>query len=188
MWSLRPALIGILLLVLGSCGFHPLYGKNGADPQVNEELAEIQIDPLRDRQGQLIHNALIKALNPEGSPDKPRYHLQVAYSITQSQQALQTDDTATRNVLNYSILYRLYEGSTAVTAGTFSKIFSYNFLQQHYSNVAAQTDIEHRAAEVVTVEVRNRLAIYFTDAAMKRADAAKTAAAKAAADKEETPQ
>ena len=174
MWWPKPALALLLIaLALAGCGFHPLYGKQGVDPDVSEELAAIQVDPIRDRQGQLIHNALLKALTPEGTPAKPRYHLLVAYTVTEAQQALQTDNTATRDVLYYKVLYRLYEGSTAVTAGTFPKTFSYNFLSEHFANIAAQGDVQERAAEAICEEVRNRLAIYFTTAAEKRAQAAK---------------
>jgi len=165
------ALVLLLPLALAACGFHPLYGKQGVDPALAEEMASIQVDPLRERQGQLIHNALLKALTPDGTPARPRYHLQVLYTVTESQQALRTDDTATRDVLHYNILYRLYEGSTAVTAGTFPKTFSYDFLQEHYANVSALTDIQQRAAEAICEEVRNRLAIYFTTAAKRRVEA-----------------
>jgi LPS-assembly lipoprotein len=169
MWWRKPLLTLALPLALAGCGFHPLYGKQGVDPNVAEELASVQVDPLRDRQGQLIHNALIKALTPDGTPAKPRYHLMVAYTITEAQQALQTDATATRDVLYYKVLYRLYEGSSAVTAGTFPKTFSYNFLAEHFANIAAQTDVQQRAAEAICEEVRNRLAIYFSTAAGQRA-------------------
>jgi len=157
-------------LSLSACGFHPLYSKNSVDPQIAEELASITIEALRDRQGQLIHNALVKSLTPDGPPTKPRYHLTVAYSVNEAQQALRTDDTATRDVLYYTILYRLYEGSTIVTTGTFPKTFSYDFLQEHYANISAQSDINIRAAESICEEVRNRLAIYFTTAAKRRAE------------------
>lgn len=156
------------LLGLSACGFHPLYSKTGGDPQIAEELASIEIEPMRDRPGQLIHNALLKSLTPDGAPARPRYHLTVAYSVTEAQQALRTDDTATRDVLYYTILYRLYEGSTIVTTGTFPKTFSYDFLQEHYANVSAQSDINIRAADAICQEVRNRLAIYFTTAARQR--------------------
>jgi LPS-assembly lipoprotein len=172
MWWRKPLFALLLPLALSACGFHPLYGKQGVDPNVADELASIQVDPLRDRQGQLIHNALIKALTPEGTPGQPRYHLYVTYVITEAQQALRTDDTATRDVLYYRVLYRLYEGSTAITAGTFPKTFSYDFLTEHFANVAAQSDIQNRAAEAICEEVRNRLAIYFTNAAKQKTTAA----------------
>jgi LPS-assembly lipoprotein len=188
MWSLeRLASLAVLLpslLWLGGCGFHPLYGQASFDPQLREELAEIRVDPLFDRQGQLLRNALLTDLNPAGEPAKPRYHLAVALAVTESQQALQTDQTATRDVLYYNILFRLYEGSTAITAGTFHQVFSYDFLQEHYANVTAAADIQQRAATAISAEIRNRLAIYFAQAAKVRAADAKKAESGAAPAKE----
>ena len=172
-----PALTIALSLLLSACGFHPLYSKSGPDSAIREEMASISIQPLRDRQGQEIHNALIKTITPEGPPSQSRYSLSVAYTVTESQAALATDETATRDVMRFNVLYRLYEGSTTLTAGTFPEIFSYNFLQEHYANVSAQSDIMTRVSEQIALEVRNRLAIYFTNAAEQKAKAAATAAA-----------
>jgi LPS-assembly lipoprotein len=180
-----PALLTILCLTLSACGFHPLYSKSGADANLREEMSQIAIAPLRDRQGQEIHNALIKSITPDGQPEKPRFNLIVAYSVTETNAALATDETATRDVMRFNVMYRLYEGPTIVTTGTFPEIFSYNFLQEHYANVSAQADIMSRVSDQIALEVRNRLAIYFTTAAEQKAKAAAAAAeaAKAAADK-----
>ena len=176
MWWPKAGLLLALPLALSACGFHPLYSKSGADPVLAEELSSISVDPLRDRQGQEIHNALIKTITPAGPPDHPRYRLLVAYSVQESQAALATDETATRDVMRFNVLYRLYEGPIIVTTGTFPQIFSYNFLQEHYANVSAQEDIRQRVSDQIATEVRNRLAIYFTTAADARAKAAAEAA------------
>jgi LPS-assembly lipoprotein len=167
----------LLSVALTACGFHPLYSKNGADPNLREEFAGIQVDPLKDRQGQEIHNALIKTLTPDGPPAQARYHLFVTYQVTESQAALSTDETATRDVLRFLVLYKLYEGTTVLTSGTFPEIFSYNFLQEHYANVSAQEDIRARVSDQIAIEVHNRLAIYFTNAAEHKAAAAAAAPA-----------
>lgn len=171
-WLNKPLAALWMPLALAACGFHPLYSKQGVDPNIREEFAAIQIDPLKDRQGQEIHNALIKTLTPAGQPSDPRYHLFVTYQVNESQAALSTDETATRDVLRFLVLYKLYEGNTVLTSGTFPEIFSYNFLQEHYSNVGAQADIRSRVSEQIALEVHNRLAIYFTDAAQHKAAAA----------------
>lgn len=171
----KPFLALMAPLVLSACGFHPLYSKNGVDPNIREEFASIQVDPLKDRQGQEIHNALIKTLTPAGQPSDPRYHLFVTYQVTESQAALSTDETATRDVERFLILYKLYEGNTVLTSGTFPEIFSYNFLQEHYANVGAQADIRARVSDQIAMEVHNRLAIYFTDAARHKAAVASAA-------------
>jgi LPS-assembly lipoprotein len=176
----KPLLTLVLPLALGACGFHPLYSKSGPDSAMREEMASITIQPLRDRQGQEIHNALIKTITPDGPPEKSRYTLYVAYTVTESQAALATDETATRDVMRFNVIYRLYEGGTTLTAGTFPEIFSYNFLQEHYANVSAQSDIMTRVSDQIALEVRNRLAIYFTTAAEQKAKAAAATAAAAA--------
>lgn len=175
MWWRKPLLALATPLALSACGFHPLYSKHSADPQLAEEFASIQIDPLKDRQGQEIHNALIKTLTPEGQPGQPRYHLFVTYQVNESQAALSTDETATRDVMRFLFLYKLYEGNTVLTSGTFPEIFSYNFLQEHYSNVGAQADIMQRVSDEAAITIHNRLATYFTDAAEHKAAAAAAA-------------
>src|ERR1700749_2473734 len=114
MWWRKPLLTLALPLALSACGFHPLYGKSGTGSGVSEKLASISIEQLRDRQGQEIHNALIKTITPAGPPEHPRYRLLVAYSVQENQAALATDETATRDVMRFNILYRLYEGPTIV--------------------------------------------------------------------------
>jgi LPS-assembly lipoprotein len=130
-----------------------------------DELASIQVMPLTDRQGQLLHNALLTDLNPKGEPIKPHYRLVISLSTTETQQALRQDDTATRDILNYSVTFWLYEDKTRVVTGSFSQMFSYDFLQEHFANVAAADDIRHRAAQATADEIRNRLAAYFAKAA-----------------------
>jgi LPS-assembly lipoprotein len=182
MWWRKPLLTLVMPLALSACGFHPLYSKSGADPNLSSEMSQIAIEPMRDRQGQEIHNALIKTITPEGPPEKSqsRYRLYVAYTVTESSAALATDETATRDVMRFNVIYRLYEGGTTLTAGTFPEIFSYNFLQEHYANVSAQSDIMTRVSDQIALEVRNRLAIYFTTAAEQKAKAAAATAAAAA--------
>ena len=175
------ALLTILSVALSACGFHPLYSKSGADPNLQEEMSQITVAPMRDRVGQEMHNALIKTITPEGPPSNPRYTLIVGYNLTESQAALASDETATRDVERYNVQYRLYEGSTILTTGTFPEIFSYNFLQEHYANVSSQEDIRSRVSDQIATEIHNRLAIYFTTAAEQKAKAAAAAAADKAA-------
>lgn len=175
---LRGAVGGIVLpmliaAALTGCGFRPLYGTQSYNPNVMDDLASVEVASMADRQGQLVHNALLTALNPNGESPRPRYHLVTTLSVTETQQALRTDDTATRDVMTYSTTFWLYEDKTRILNGSFSQTYSYDFLEQHYANVSAADDIKKRAAQSIADEIRNRLAAYFAKAAeMKRAQAA----------------
>ena len=161
MWWSRRLVPLVLMLGLAGCGFRPMYGTSSLDPASLDEMASIQIENIPDREGQLIRNALLTKLNPRGEPRKARYNLEVYYTLSESQQALRKDDTATRDVLYYSVRIYLYEGKTPLTAGVITKQLSYDFLEQHYANVSADDDIRRRAAEVIAEEIRNRLVAYF---------------------------
>ena len=182
MWWRRAAgllLIQALGLALSACGFRPMYGVNSYDPDVAQELAQIRVEPIKDRQGQLIRNALANALSPSGEPVHWRYHLDVFLQVSESQEAISSDNTSTRDAHSVHVTFRLYDGNTAIVAGDFTQVSSFNFLQQHYSNIAAEEDVKNRAGPDIANEIRNRLAAYFittriirdTEAAKKQATA-----------------
>lgn len=170
--KLSTVLVCLLPLALASCGFRPLYGKDSYNAGMMDELASVEVAPLADREGQLLRNALLTDLNPRGMAGKPHYRLVVTPSINETQQALRTDDTATRNQITYNITYWLYEDKTRVVSGSFSQSFSYDFLEEHYANVSAADDIHRRAAQSVADEIRNRLAAYFAKNAEMKAKSA----------------
>ena len=168
LWWTALFVCGCAALTAG-CGFHPLYGRDSYDADLQAQLASIRVEPLPDRQGQLLHNALLTNLSPRGETDQPKYSLRVLLQLTEAQQALRKDDTATRNIIYYNVSYYLYEKETPITAGTFLRSFSYDFLLEHYANIAAQEDIKRRAAEEIAGELRTRLAAYFAKASEVKA-------------------
>ena len=161
----------LLLAALAGCGFRPLYGTRSTDPVVMQELAGIYIKPIPDRQGQLVHNALLVRLNPSGEPRDPRYRLDVTVGASESQVALQQDNTASRDEVTYNVSYLLFSGDQLVTTGSFSRQFSFDFLPQQYANISARADVARRSADEIADEIRNRMAAYFARAAQARAAA-----------------
>ena len=61
----RATLIGALLL-LGGCGFHPLYG--GMNSDMKETLASIYVEPVPERIGYELRNTMIDLLDGPGTP------------------------------------------------------------------------------------------------------------------------
>lgn len=169
MWWRRPPLLLLAPLLLAGCGFRPLYGTSSGDPGVADELASIRVAGLPDRAGQLVRNALVTRLSPEGEPERPRYTLQLAVSAQDVAEAISADQTATRDEVIYRVSYNLFSGGTRVDAGQFIRVLSYDYLDQHYSNISAQQDVQARAAEVVADQIRLELAAYFVRGAQARA-------------------
>ena len=166
-WDRRIA--PFLLVALAGCGFRPLYGTRAGDPRVTAELASIYVQPLPDRDGQLVHNALLVRLNPGGEAQQMRYRLETTVTVNEGQVALQKDETATRANVSFATAYTLYEGDIALTTGHISRTFSFDYIPQQYSNISARSDVARRAAEEIANEIRDRVAAYFLAAAKARA-------------------
>jgi LPS-assembly lipoprotein len=168
MWWCRVTGAALLLLMLAGCGFRPLYGTHASDPYVGPELGSIYIAPLPDRDGQLVRNALLDAIDTKGEPSHPRYRLEITLTINEAQVALSKDETATRAQVSYAVAFTLFEGAVRLTKGSFSRVFAYDYLNQQYSNISAREDIRRRAAQEIATEIRNRMATYFIRAKKAR--------------------
>jgi len=172
MWLPKRILMSGLALTLGvtlaACGFRPMYGKYSADPAVAHELATISVSTIKDRNGQLLRNALLVRLNPKGEPPHEVYQLSVTLTSTDTAEATLPDDTASRNLITYTANYQLIKNQHILALGVSTKQVSYDYLVQHYSDISAQNAVNSRAADQVAEDIRNALAAYFIRAAEAR--------------------
>lgn len=153
-----------LPMTLAGCGFTPVYGKHSINPAVQDDLASISVGSIENRDGQLTRNALVAKLNPKGQPQNPEYYLDVKLSVYEAEQALRKDDTSTRNQVTYNLTFYLSDANSRLTTGTFSRTFSYDYLEGQFNNITAHDDTTHRAAESLAEDVRLALAAYFAKA------------------------
>lgn len=162
---------GAATLLVGGCGFRPLYGRKTLG-EVDAELARIKIGIIPERVGQQLHNYLLDRINRKGRPAEPAYLLSVEISIDKERLALLPDKTATRAKLAFTAEFKLQD---IVTEQTLVKNFarsvtSYNIVTSAISTRTAELDAIDRAAQAVSEEIRILLALYF----QRRAAAAET--------------
>jgi len=153
------ALIGLL----AACGFHPLYGRPASDADVAPQLAQIFIEPIADRIGQVLHNQLRDRLTPRGVPREARYRLNVALDFARSPVALQKDQSVTRVNLTVRANYVLSDaqsGST-VSSGTTRSVAAFNVVRSDFATLSAERDAERRAVRDLGDEISTRLAVSF---------------------------
>lgn len=111
-WLVGTGLLGLPLL-LGACGFRPLYG--GSDGvEVATDLAAIEVTAPRTRLGRILENQLIDDLNPAGLSVPKRYWLDVRLERTKKALAIQLDDRITRYDLTLAAFFWLREGAPSV--------------------------------------------------------------------------
>ncbi len=159
-----PKFIFALLLpvALAACGFEPLYGREAAR-NIPEDFAFIQIDPIKDRVGQLLHNQLRDAINPKGVPAKPRYVLKVSLAETVQETAIQRTAFAVRANLVLNANFTLHDATTRGSLFSGSAISTAGFAHQdaEFGTLAGEKDARERAVRDLAEEIRIRLGVYF---------------------------
>lgn len=153
----------LLMTALAACGFQPLYGERANGSSVSQELADVAIDPIPNRIGQLVRNQLIDAMTPRGQPTSPRYRLAVALTQRKEGVAFQSDEQATRfNVtLEASFVLRRVADDVVVARGGTRSVTAFNIVQSEFANITAENDAGRRAARQVADSIALRLGVFF---------------------------
>lgn len=158
----KRLLLGTLLLA-SACGFQPLYGEHGG-ATASDQLAAIRVQPIADRSGQILYNALRDGLNPLGRPASPDYLLRVRLDEFAEEQALRTDETATRVSLTLTAAFALFAGDAKepVFQGVSRTTTAYNLLDSPYATLTSADNARARALDDIAREIHSRLAVYLT--------------------------
>jgi LPS-assembly lipoprotein len=159
-WRPKALTLVAAALMLGACGFRPLYG-TGSAVNTAEELALIKVEPIPDRVGQQVRNELVDRFNTGQSPASQRYTLYITLNEGTQQLAVQRNQLATRANYRLSASYYLVEGGNRVFSSSRTVISSYNILSADFSTLTAAQDAQARATRELADAISTSLAIYF---------------------------
>jgi LPS-assembly lipoprotein len=151
------------LLSLSACGFQPLYAEHG-EASAADQLAAVRIEPIPNRNGQLLYNALRDGMNPLGRPASPDYVLRITVDETSEELALRTDETATRVNVTLNAAFALYpaDAKEAIFKGVSRTTTAYNVLASPYATLTSSEDARARALDDIAREIRSRVAVFLT--------------------------
>ncbi len=175
--------LSIAVCGLNACGFEPLYVERTSDndmwyyndkfnTDIVNQMAQIKIESVTDRIGQLIKNELIDLFNPRGTPKEAQYFLklQPVQSHT-TQQALRNDITATREKVRYTIKYELWSREKGhLVSGDTWVFLSYDLLDNPYSTAMDKKKIEKDGAKILANDIALRIGAYFHSVKTNRGD------------------
>ncbi|MBR5154115.1 MAG: hypothetical protein IKW58_00130 [Alphaproteobacteria bacterium] len=178
--NIRNIALLVCLGVLSGCGFEPLYVEKKSandwyydgefDTGIREEMANIKVELIQDRIGQLVRNDLLDKLTPKGQPKSPKYYLSVTKINKQEiDQALRNDITATRKKVIYKVSYVLKnaEKETLINGNSVAYL-GYDILVDPYSTTFAQKKNEKNAAKIIANDISLRIGAYFHSLQTKR--------------------
>lgn len=157
-----PALAALLLcsVLLGACGFQPLYGSKSDRPGLAAEMAAVDIAPIPDRTGQLLRNALEQRMERAGGNQRKAYTLQVEIDEATEALGLGRDATVTRANLVITAVFELRQGGTVIWSGQSRSAAAYNVLTQQYATIASERDSRDRAVTQIADDITRRLAVF----------------------------
>ena len=158
----RSAVLAACLL-LGACGFHPMYGARNDGSSADADLASVAVAEQKTRLGQLIRNEILSEIAPVGLESVGRYALEIL-PRPQDEVVIQEFDTdVLRRSIRVEAAFRLTEigsGAELYSGRTFS-LASYDRTGTPFSNLQARTSAEERAAKEVGADIATRLAAFF---------------------------
>jgi LPS-assembly lipoprotein len=171
----RAALVLALASLAGGCGFHPLYGDNGATAQTAGKLAVIYVDPIPDNKlGYELRNELIDLFDASGDPSKNVYRLRVTINTRSEGVAIQNDAAITRYNDTLTVTYSLTDANhQVITHGTETGLSAYNVVTSPYATLTAQQSADKNAAVDIAYRIRTDLAVYFAQSEQPRPPAPK---------------
>lgn len=182
MWYRTKYIVwGSLLALVTACGFEPLYVERTSgndkwyydgefDADIVREMAQIKVEYVSDRIGQMIRNNLLDLLTPQGTPKDAKYFLKIVpQDKTVIQQALRDDITATREKVKYSVTYSLWSRKDgSLISGSSFVYLSYDLLDNPYSTTMDKKKVEKDGAKIIANDISLRLGAYFHSVKTKR--------------------
>jgi len=164
----RAVLLAPLLVAavaLGGCVVRPLYADApGSGTPVAARLAQIAVEPARNRPEQVLRNELIFSFTGGETAPDPQYALRVFLTRTEAAVAVERlSEVPASYLVSLSASFVLSDSTTGRTllTGNSAADASYDFSSQRFANVRALEDAESRAAKTIAADIRVRLASYF---------------------------
>lgn len=162
----RRGLLAAALATLGGCGFRPLYGSGGeAEAGVQARLAEINVQLIPERSGQLLRQALQVRLERGRAPVARRFDLSVQYVLASEAIGIQRDTSASRvrltGVANWALLAQNAQRTT-VASGSAREVDAVNVInQQFFAAELTSAAVQRRMVEALAEQIVTQLATHF---------------------------
>lgn len=146
---------------LAGCGFEPLHA-SGRGADVTAALAEIRIQPIPDRSGQILRNYLLDRLTPRAGAVPSRYTLVVRLQEPRQTLALRRDDVISRVGYSATASFDLNdERGSRIFTGAASHSTDYEVTNSEFATLVSLQAARERVLELVSEDIRSQLAGHF---------------------------
>ena len=153
-------LIASLALLLGACGFQPMY----APPGGGQAIGPVQVAEIEGKAGHVLRTELDRILAVENGAGTPSL-LEITLSERVTPLGIRVDESATRAELRIIANYVLTPPNNAqVMRGSVVTTVNYDIPTAAFGEITAQDDARERAAETMAQRFRAELALRMAQA------------------------
>jgi hypothetical protein len=152
----------IILLVISSCGFHPIYqidNKISGQNTYSEELASIQVQVERGRINQELKNNLDHVLNPNDLKVDAKYLLIVTLEKTLSSTFINVTGSSGRNKVTLTAKYRLKDlkSGEIIASSLTTANDDFNIGDKRFADYIAEEALGSNLTIIIAQNIRNLL-------------------------------
>lgn len=154
-------LIASLTLLLGACGFQPMYAPAGG----SQAIGPVQIAEIDGKAGHVLRTELSRILAVENGATSPS-QLEITLTEQVTPLGIRIDESATRAELRLIANYVLTppQPGSQVMRGSVTTTVNYDIPTAAFGEIASQDDARERAAETMAQRFRAELALRLAQA------------------------
>lgn len=155
------ALILLSLCLLSACGFEPLY-QTGPKGGISAALTGVEVSPIPDRIGQIVHNHLTRSVRPQDNGTST-HRLEISLEPSVEGFGFRSDEAITRERIRLVARYQLIDltSGDVVFDDVVRSDTSIDVVQSDYATLVAEERAGERNAEQISNLILSRLALYF---------------------------
>ena len=169
----KPILLSVATCILcAGCGFQPMYGSYGSlagqeQAGIQEQLSQIKVGNIPNREGQFLRNALIDRFYRNGRPVNPHYVLKVS-EIKESTYDLDitVSSDATRAQLTLTLTANLIdsESEEMVLSRELKASASYNIMESEFATRVSEQNTRANILNEMERQIEQQIALYLSRA------------------------
>ncbi|MCR9219450.1 MAG: LPS assembly lipoprotein LptE [Alphaproteobacteria bacterium] len=155
------------LAALSACGFQPAYTPQrtaaGGVMTPMADLQAIEVVPIAERRGQILHNLLLDRLNPRGRPQQPLYRLTTGVAVSVQGLGVLADATSSRSRVVVTATSTL-SGAGDPQVFEARAVSSFNTTESDYATLVAEDEAIERALRTIADQLMLEIAAFFRKA------------------------
>ncbi len=149
----------LILLIISSCGFTPVYSKQGDNAEIAAKLSSVEVKPIKTLIGQEYVNALQDVLDPGRVGAVKDYEMEVTITKAVSPLAIERDRTVTRYKVAVTANYKLKASADGkiISSGTLKGESDYDKVDSYYATYVSDDDTTRRVIRELAQDTKIRI-------------------------------